>query len=607
MKTKRIRLFVLALAPACLALAGCGSSSGTKALTVCIASAPGTIDPSLNTTVDGGTYDEHLFEGLYRWSYEGTSPNGKSVLVPGIVKDAPVSSIDSTTKEETLTYTLRSGLKFSDGTALTAGDMVRSWKRAVSSTTASDYAYLFEAVKGGAKAEGEADGASLAVSAPNDTTFVVTLVNHVTYWNELTAFPTFAPVPTSADSKGEWCVSGSDAASRIIGNGPMKVKVFDETKIELVPNENYYNPDIVKCKDLVFAFSDDDSAMLTSYQAGSYDFIDSFPNDQIESLKKSLPNEYFNVGQLGTYYTCWNIHAKAFDAKLDTEAKKIKFRHAIALLIDRQYLVDNVAKGGQKPAAGFVSQGLTDADGASDWTAHNGPAQDGSGWYKTDSASMDSNVAEAVALLKEVGYSYDETSKKFTDIPQFEYLYNTNSGHKAIAEYLQQNLAKYGISIKLANQDWATFVATRKAGGYTYTRNGWLCDYNDPISMLDMWVSGSGNNDCGFGKDADYKVAAGKAIYEVDMNADGTIAAEEKNLTWADSYDKIIDKIKTTTDTALRFKLMHAAETLLMSTWAVAPLYYYTDLFLKKTTLTGFFAMPLGYKFFYGVDTSASK
>jgi ABC-type oligopeptide transport system substrate-binding subunit len=99
-----------------------------------------------------------------------------------------------------------------------------------------------------------------------------------------------------------------------------------------------------------------------------------------------------------------------------------------------------------------------------------------------------------------LAFSYDETNKVFTDIPTFEYLYNTSSGHKAIAEYLQSAMKAVGITMKLANQEWATFLTTRKSGDYSVARNGWLCDYNDPVTLLDMWTSNSGNNDAQFGK-----------------------------------------------------------------------------------------------------------
>ncbi len=581
-----------------LSSSGSNSVARNGAFTVCIASAPTTIDPGLNSTVDGGTYDSHLFEGLYRWSYVGTYPNGVVKLVPGLAKAAPVE-VDNTDGSVTFTYTLRDGLKWSDGTTLTAGDFVRTWKRNVNKITAASYSYLFEAIKGGAAAENETDGASLAVSATNDTTLVVTLGTKIAYWNELTAFPAFSPIPSSADKDGTW-VAPTNAAN-IVTNGPMKVKAYDQTKLELVPNPNYYDTSSVKATDITFAFTANVSAMLTSYEAGSYSFIDDFPTEDISFLKTTLPKEFFDVDQLGTYYTCWNVDSTAFDAKLDTEAKRTDFRHALALLINRQYIVDSVSKGGEIPAGGFVSKGLTEADGATHWNTKNGPKGDGSGWYKTDSASFAANVAEAITLLKGAGFNYDTASAKFTDIPSFEYIYNDNALHESIGETIQGMFAKYGIIMTLSKSDWNTFITTRKSGDFTYARNGWLCDYNDPISELDMWTSQSGNNDVQLGKGRN----ASLAIYSSDLNADGTIADSEKNLTWAQAYDALIATIKSTSDNTQRFKLMHAAETTLMSTWALTPIYYYTDLFLKTESMDGYFTTPLGFKFFYGATVAA--
>jgi ABC-type oligopeptide transport system substrate-binding subunit len=600
---KKFLTVLLVLAP--LALVGCKNYHKAEgSVTVCIASAPTTIDPSTNSTVDGGTYDEHLFEGLYRWSYTGDYPNGTVSLVPGLAKAAP-DVVTNADKTVTYTYTLRDGLKWSDGSALTAHDFERSWKRAVSGDEGdskglgSDYGYLFEAIKGGAEAEGEADGRDLAVSATDDTHLVVTLVNAVPYWDELTAFPTFAPVPTSADLDGSW-VSPENIGG-FVCNGPMMIKAYDSTKLEMVPNPNYYNQDIVNCADLVFAFSDDADAMFNSFQTNSYDFIDDLPVAQIDTLKANDPNEFFNVCQLGTYYYSWNVNMTGnLVTKFDTEAKREMLRHAIALCINRQYIIDNVAKGGQAPAAGFVSSGLLDADGKSDWTAHNGVKQDGTGWYDVKASAQDSNVQQAIQVLKDAGCAYDAASGKFTDVPTITFLTNVSKGHVGIAQVLQDTLKNIGITLTIDQQEWNTYTQTRKKGDYIFSRNGWLCDYNDPISELDMWTSGSGNNDCQLGKgdNASYKG------YEVDLDGDGVISAAEKNLTWGESYDAIIAKIKTTTDKELRYKLMHAAETELMSTWAVTPIYYYTDLFLKKESLKGFFAMPLGYKFFYGCSGS---
>jgi oligopeptide transport system substrate-binding protein len=594
---KKLGMTLLVMTP--MLLAACGTKS-PDTFTVCLASFPDTIDPALNSSVDGGTYDSHLFEGLYHWSYTGTYPDGAAAVTMALAKD--VAEADNTDGTVTYTYTLRDGLKWSDGTDLTAADFVRSWKRAVSGGKGGlggDYAYLFEAIKGGADAEGEADGASLAVSATDSTHLVVTLVTKITYWNELLAFPTFSPVPASADLDGTWAAYTN--ASKFVCNGPMKIKAFDQSKLEMVPNPNYWDPTAVKAKDLTFAFSDDSQAMYNSYLSGSYAFIDDFPPTLIDTISAKYPKQYFNVGQLGTYYACFNINSTAFDSKLDTEPKKEAFRKALCLLIDRNYIVNSVTKGGQKPANGFVSEGLTDSDGKTDWTAKNGAAGDGTGYYDASAAAVASNKEKAIAILKDTcGFTYDSTKGVFTDIPSFEYLYNNSKSHELIAQAIQSNFKALGITMTLTNQEWATFLTTRKSGNYTAARNGWLCDYNDPISMLDMWTSQSGNNDVQLGKGANATYAG----YSVDLNNDGTIGDGESGLTWAQSYDVLIKTIKSTADNTARFKMMHNAETLLMSTGTICPIYYYTDLFLKKEGMTGYFGMPLGFKFFYGATNN---
>ena len=592
---KKIVMLTLLSTIGCLGLASCGESGASKdgVFTVCIASAPATIDPALNTTVDGGTYDVHLFEGLYKWSYSGEYPNGSISLEPGLAKEAPTKVVNSD-GSVTYTYTIRDDAKWSNGEDLTAADIERSWKRAVSSDLAADYAYLFEAIVGGAEAEGEADGASLSVKATGTKTLTVDLVVDVSYWNELTAFPAFMPVYSNVDNAGEWCTPSK--IDSFVCNGPMKIKAFDDSKIELVPNEQYTGSSVVKAKDITFAFSDDDSAMLNSYKSGSYSFIDSVPNEQIDQIKSTYKDEYFNVGQLGTYYICWNINDETLTGckQLDTEEKREQFRTAISQLINRQYLIDTVAKGGQAPATGFVSSGLLEPDGKTEYVAKNGENHDGSGYC----ATTDSEASKAVETLKALGFNYDEASQKFTDVPTLKYLYNNGSGHAAIAEYLQGQFAKYGINMSLDSQEWAVFLTERKAGNYSVARNGWLCDYNDPISMLDMWITNSGNNDVQFGK-GDHESYKG---YTVDVNGDGVVSEDEKNLSWSDSYDALIANIKKESDSEKRFTMMHNAETLLMSTGCITPLYFYTDAFLKKSDMKGFFSSPLGYKFFYGVS-----
>ena len=199
-----------------------------------------------------------------------------------------------------------------------------------------------------------------------------------------------------------------------------------------------------------------------------------------------------------------------------------------------------------------------------------------------------------IVLLLYTLFSLTSCGKKNQNaIPTLEYLYNTSESHQAIGEYLQSALAAAGINVTLSNQEWGTFLMTRKLGEYTLARNGWLADYSDPISFLDMWTSDSGNNDVGFGKGEHKNVR----IYSLDLRSEGYDVYVE-NGSWSETYDKLIEIIKSCTDTEKRFRLMHLAEDMVMDTGCIMPLYFYTDIYMKDKSLTGFYSSPLGIKFF---------
>ena len=275
----------------------------------------------------------------------------------------------------------------------------------------------------------------------------------------------------------------------------------------------------------------------------------------------------------------------------EAEAARQEIRNAISLMFDRNYICESVAQGGQVPASSFVAMGLSDTNGKEFY--ENAGHNDGFvGYYDVSPEALQSNYDAAIETLKKY-YTYDEDAKKFTDVPTLTYLYNTNESHKAIAEYLQNALAGIGITMNLENQEWNTFLDTRKAGNFSIARNGWLGDYNDPISFLDMWTSASGNNDCQFGKGENEKVEA----YSIDLTKYG-YDTNVVNGTWAQTYDVVISDIKNCTDPVVRYELMHEAEDLLMSTGCICPLYYYTDLYMQDPELQGYFSSPLGYKYF---------
>ena len=584
------------------------AASDGSALNVCLASEPATLDPALSSAVDGGTVILHLFSGLTKWEKQG---EGLEIVNDGIASEEKTENEDGTV---TYTYTLRDDMKWSDGQAVTAGDYVFAWNRAAGPELSADYNYMFDVVKGYDKmwesedsGEVDEDGnpvpkfvnpdAKLAVEATDDTTLVVTLNTDVPYWKELMAFPAYLPVREDAvDNDGAWAAD----PSTYVCNGPYTMTGWEHNSvINLTKNDNFYDKDSVTMPAINFYLSDDSNNMLTNFQNGDWQMIDDVPVNEIAALQQSNPDEYFNEGQIGTYYVCWNINEEILPAGtslsgVEAERAREEIRNAVSLLIDRQYIIDNIAQGGQIPASSFVAMGITDANSAEQFyeNANKDAGNSFVGYYDASQDALQDNYNSAMETLKKY-YTYDEASGKFTDFPSMVYLYNTNEAHKAIAEYIQTALDAVGISLKLENQEWNTFLETRKNGDYSVARNGWLADYNDPISFLDMWTTGSGNNDVQFGKGANKQLSA----YSIDLTDLGYDLKVE-NGTWADTYDQVISLIKSESDKDKRYALMHKAEDLLMSTGCITPIYYYTDLYMLSNTVDGFYSNPLGFKYF---------
>ncbi len=570
---------------------GDAAATGAQEISVCLATEPDTLDPALNSAVDGATMIVHLFAGLSKWEKDGE----KYVIAPDCATELP-EPVDNGDGTSTYTYTLRDGLKWSDGKDLTAKDFEFAMKRASSADLAADYAYLYEIVNGYSE-----DGSSeVNIQATDDKTLQITVDTVVPYWNELLAFPTFFPVREDVVSNEGWATD----PSTYVSNGAYTMTGWDHNSVITVEkNANFYDADEITMDKINFYLSDDANNMLSNFQNGDWQLIDDVPTNEIASLKEQYPDEFVVAGQIGTYYVGWNVNVDILPASaglsgVEAENARAEIRNAIGLLFDRNYIVEQIAQGGQVPASSFVSMGLTEPDG-SEFYKNAGHNDGYVGYYDVSADALQSNYDKAVETLKKY-YTFDEASGTFTDVPALTYLYNTSEGHKAIGEYLASAVGQVGITMNLENQEWNTFLNTRKAGDYTVARNGWLCDYNDPISMLDMWVTNSGNNDCQFGKGDHADVAA----YSIDLTDLGYDTKVDGG-TWADTYDVIIDTIKSESDNDKRFALMHKAEDLLMSTGAICPLYFYTDLYMISNKVKGFFSIPLGYKFFHYTTVEA--
>lgn len=452
--------------------------NGSTTLRLNLASEPAYLDPALNSSVDGACLAAASFSGLYTYNEEG--------------QPEPACATGYEVSEDGLnfTVTLREGLKWSDGSDLTAKDFEYSWKRAAATATAADYGYMF------AGFEGYPD--DLAVTAVDDTTLTFTLTAPCAYMEDLMAFPTFYPVKQEAveaaadwqTSPGAWC---QDAG--FVSNGPFVCTAWDhDVSMTYEKNPYWYGADDVALEKLEFMLSADDTAIFAAYNSGDVDMIDTVPNDEIQSVIDS--SEFYIVDNLGTYYAAFNCKSELFADKTPEQAACM--RKAFNILVDRDYIVENVGQTGQLPANAFIPYGMADGNG---------------GVFKTDVTEQgyfdpyainndyEATVEEARNLLKAAGYKFGEDGKLSPETPiNVEYLTNNGTGHVAVAESMQQDFAVLGIQMTIQSVDWNVFLEERKAGNFDFAREGWLADFNDPINMLEMWLTDSGNNDCQFGR-----------------------------------------------------------------------------------------------------------
>lgn len=534
------------------------SAGGPFEITLNIASEPQSIDPALNSAVDGAIMLGHMFEGLMKWKdSEVETPGSDGTCTNAELTEGQAESYEKVVNDDgTVTYTfkIRSDARWSDGKPVTAGDFVYSWQRLVTPETAADYNYMIDSVVNANEImAGDIDPTELAVSAPDDSTFVVTLTSDLPYFLEVCAFPATFPVRQDVTTKEDGTPNDQwtfDVATYLC-NGPYKLTAWNHnSEIVMEPNEQYYDVANLGPDKITFKLMDDQNAMLSGFNSGELDFIEDVPQAELPSLIAS--GDLKIVDYIGTYYVCYQTQKAPFDDP--------RVRQAFTLAVNRTFIVDKVTQAGQVPANGFVPAGVYDAAGSTgdDFRTVGGAyySIEGDADY-----SYEANCEKARELLAEAGYPNGE------NFPVVEYLYNTSDSHKAVAEALQNMWeTELGVKVTLNNQEWAVFLQTRKDGNYSIARNGWIADYNDPMSFLDMWLTGGGNNDAQY------------------ANAD---------------YDAKIQEAKNTTDPAARMQLMHEAENIIMGQdWALNPLYFYTQKYMLSDRVGGMFYTPLGYFFF---------
>lgn len=509
-------------------------TTGDKILSVQVGPDPETIDPALNSAVDGGNMLLHSFECLLTVDQDG--------------KLAPGQAETWETSEDGLTWTfhLRDGLKWSDGSDLTANDFVYSWKRVCDPQVAAPYAETVLSMVAGYEDAINGDLDALQVVAADDKTLVVTLNAACSYFGSLAAFATLSPVQQATiEANGD---AWATAPETYVSNGPFYVSEWvPGSYILMSKNTNYWNADAIKLDGIKWNLIEDPNASYSAYQTGEALMIKDVPTEEIPSLEG---NAEFHVDPIiGTYYISLNLENEAF--------ADVKVRQALSLAIDREYLADTLMQGTYSAAGNFMGPGWIDTDGSQFIDNANG------GQPYIDVVNYEANLEEAKNLMEEAGYPNGE------GFPSITYTTNDASYHKVVAEYLQQAWAELGVDLQVNIVEWSSFTPMRRNGEFDAARNGWVGDYSDPSNMLDVLYSSNGNNDGNFN------------------NTD---------------FDAAMDLSRTTLDAAERSTALHAAEDALMNNVGCIPLAYYNDFWLQSEKITGMWHSPYGYWYFMFAD-----
>jgi len=501
-------------------LAACGkdgNSGGTEQVfRMNLFSEPPTLDPAAAQDQNSFTVLGAVLEGLTRLDAEAR-------VQPGVAESWTVSP-----DGKTYTFTLRKEAKWSNGDPVTAHDFEYAWKRVLdpNSEVPAPYAYQLYYLKNAtAYNSGEAGADEVGVKALDDHTLQVELEHPTAYFLKLTAFFTYFPVhKATVEANPAWAAE----ADTFVSNGPFIIKDWKHNEsITLAKNENYYAKDEIRLDEVRMVMIEESSTELNMYEKGDLDWagrpLGQIPTDMIPTLRED-PDANLQIKPIASsYYYVYNTTAVPFN--------NVKVRKALAMAIDRRLIVEEVTKGGQQPAYGFVS-GVTGLEKPFREEV------DDTQYFREDVEEAKKLLAEGLA---ELGLS---------SFPDVTLIYNEGEGHMkvatAIADMWRQNL---GIEVKIESQEFGVLLNNRMNLNYQIARAGWGADYDDPMTFIDIFTSYSGNNDTGWASPA---------------------------------YDELVAKANAEQDPAKRMDYIVQAEKMLMDEMVILPIYYYTAIWMHK-------------------------
>lgn len=464
---------------------------------------PSDVDPHVTTGMPEAHLQYALFEGL-------VTKNGKTLESEPAVAESWVMSEDG----KTYTFTIRNTARWSNGDDITAEDFVWSWQRALLPALGNQYAYSLNVIRNAEKFNsGEiADFSEVGVKALDKYTLQVELNHPVPYFLELLDHHSMYPVHRAtiekfgaADQRGtRWT-----RPENFVGNGGFVIKEWQSNKVFSVKkNPLYWDAENIRLNEIHFYPIQQSTTEERMYRAGQLHITKTVPSAKLEQYHADKDPALRSFSFLGTYNYLLNTAKPPLD--------DVRVRKALAYSIDREQITSKVTKGGQIPAFHFTP-----------------PFENG---YQATS-NIPYNIAQAKALLAEAGYPNGE------GFPPITIMYNTMEDHQKIAVVIQQMWKRaLNINVNIQNQDWKVFLATLRTGDYHVARSGWIGDYYDPNTFLDVFVTDGGNNKTG----------------------------------WSNArYDELIALAANTVDEQQRLAYFQEAEALLVEEVPTIPLYTY--------------------------------
>ena len=518
---------------ALLAVAACGqgndeNASGSdsknkkKEVTLVSTTDVPQLDPTKTTDSTSIIVTNNVFEGLYRL-------DGDNKPTPGIAESVEVSD-----DKKTYTFKLRKDAKWSDGSAVTADDFIYAWKRALDPKTAAEYAYILQDLKNANKImAGDAELDELGVKKVDDQTLEVQLEAPAPYFLGLTSFPTYLPLKQSfVEDKGDKFATSVDT---MVFNGPF---VLDKWQANAgwtyKKNPDYWDKASVKMDQINVKVVKEISTGVNLFESKEVDFAP-ITSEFVSQYEKS--EDYKTRPDARINFLRFNQKNKALKNK--------NIRKALALGFEKQGITDVILNDGSKPANFIVAKDFTFTPDGEDFRTK-----------YPDLQSYDADAAKKAwdAGLKELGVKTVELSMLSRDEDAF----------KKVSEYLKGDLEKHlpGLTINIKQQPFKNFLDLESKGEYDISAAGWGPDYQDPMTFLDMWLTGGSFN-----------------------------RMEYSNK----KFDDLIKGAKQQADEAKRWSDMQEAEKILLTDdYAIAPIYQKGEAYLQRTNIDKLYRHPFG-------------